>query len=135
MIGLCCLNVPFTRLIRQVAARFQQSYNTSKTQSRSVEPLLFQKFSDFQSLYGKKNASTYKQLFGHQLRQVHGCSTSAANALMDRFGTTASFMKFLSTTEKGYVLVSVLTLFVHITTEFMIYDDCLENDREYAKER
>jgi hypothetical protein len=53
---------------------------------------LYQSYADFQATYSKKGASTNGQLFGHQLRQVHGCSTSAAATLMDKYGTTVRFM-------------------------------------------
>lgn len=55
----------------------------------------YQSFSEFQSFYGKKAASTNRQLFGHQLRQIQGCSTGAALALMSKYGTTANFMDSL----------------------------------------
>ena len=52
----------------------------------------YQSFAEFQSIYGKKAAATNRQLFGHQLRQIQGCSTSAALMLMNKYGTTARFM-------------------------------------------
>ena len=76
---------------RQTCRRFK-----TKNQSETAHELLFQTFASFQQSYNKKTASNYQQLFGHQLRQVYGCSTSAANALMSKFGTLANFMQYLT---------------------------------------
>jgi hypothetical protein len=57
---------------------------------------VYQPFKEFQSMYRKKAAlGTMRQLFGHQLRQVQGCSTSVAATLMNKYGTTARFMQEL----------------------------------------
>jgi hypothetical protein len=68
---------------RQVENRFRRLHAANST---------YQPFKEFQSMYGKKSAATVGQLFGHQLRQIQGCSTSVAVTLMDRYGTTAKFM-------------------------------------------
>jgi hypothetical protein len=73
----------FDRFNRQVENRFRRLHAANST---------YQPFKEFQSMYGKKSASTVGQLFGHQLRQIQGCSTSVAVTLMDRYGTTARFM-------------------------------------------
>ena len=57
----------------------------------------YQTFGEFQSMYSKKAAATNRQLFGHQLRQIQGCSTSVALTLMNKYGTTARFMDELKT--------------------------------------
>jgi len=72
-------------LHKQVERRFQQ-------QQRAAGEHHYQTFAEFQSLYGKKAAATNRQLFGHQLRQIQGCSTSVALTLMNKYGTTARFM-------------------------------------------
>jgi len=68
-----------------------------QVQSRFVKMLslghpAYQPFQQYQQMYVKQGASTNKQLFGFQLRQIHGCSTAVAMTLMDRYGTTANFM-------------------------------------------
>ena len=74
---------------------------TAATVATTSSSPTYQSFAEFQSLYGKKVAGTNKQLFGHQLRQVQGCSTAVAQALMQRYHTTARFideMQLLGTT-------------------------------------
>eukprot|EP01034_Spumella_vulgaris_P028584 gene28584-35467_t len=83
-----CMEHTITSLIAlhwQVVRRFR----------KAPADQLYQTFPNFQKLYGKKSASTYGQLFGHQLRQVQGCSKHAALALMREFGTTSNFVSEL----------------------------------------
>eukprot|EP01036_Dinobryon_divergens_P026834 gene26834-35526_t len=68
--------------------------------------------STFQESFGKKAASTCREVFGAQLRQVRGCSVPMSLALMNEFGTAANFVeqmkdmdrkqaeKFISTMKK-----------------------------------
>jgi hypothetical protein len=61
----------------------------------------YQRLSDFKQLYTKKTAHNYSQLFGHQLRQIHGCSPSVATAMMTRFGTTVGLFRYLEQTPRS----------------------------------
>jgi hypothetical protein len=70
--------------LRQVELRFRRCLDTS-----------YQRFSQYQALYGKKAAATNGQLFGHTLRQVHGCSAAAAQSLMRKYYTVARFVDSL----------------------------------------
>jgi hypothetical protein len=80
---------------------------------------MYQPFPQFQQMYMKQGASTNKQLFGFQLRQIHGCSTAVAMTLMEIYGTTANFMhelhkmgplraEVITTTTSYFVLVAVV---------------------------
>jgi hypothetical protein len=70
-----------------VERRFQREHSDGS---------VYQPFKEFQAMYRKKAAlGTMRQLFGHQLRQVQGCSTAIAATLMNRYGTTARFMQEL----------------------------------------
>lgn len=66
----------------------------------------FQTFRNFQRLWGKRSASDYRQLFGHQLRQIQGCSKYVALALMREYGTTSNFVKQLELMGKLTAVVS-----------------------------
>lgn len=79
---------------RQVERRFRREHSAGS--SSSASSCRYQLYAEFQSMYGKKCASTHRQLFGHQLRQISGCSTAVAVTLMNRFGTTARFMDELA---------------------------------------
>lgn len=68
---------------RQVQRRFIKALPSCR---------MYQPFPQFQQMYMKQGASTNKQLFGFQLRQIHGCSTAVAMTLMEIYGTTANFM-------------------------------------------
>ena len=70
-------------------------------------------------MYGKKSASTFRQLFGHQLRQIHGCSTAIAATLIDRFGTTARFMQEIDC--MGQVRAEVSYIHVHTYTNIYVH--------------
>ena len=85
-------------------ARFHRQY------TQNPEAVSYQSYSEFQNLYGKKNASTQRQLFGHQLRQIHGCSTSIAVTLMNKYHTTARFMEELKILGEYKAEVSVLNV-------------------------
>lgn len=87
-------------LHKQVERRFQQQLAAGDHH--------YQTFGEFQSLYGKKAAATNRQLFGHQLRQIQGCSTSVALTLMNKYGTTARFMDELKIL--GWTKAQVKTL-------------------------
>ncbi len=80
---------------------------------------MYQPFPQFQQMYMKQGASTNKQLFGFQLRQIHGCSTAVAMTLMEIYGTTANFMhelhkmgplraEVITTTTSYFVLIAVV---------------------------
>jgi len=73
-------------LHRQVEKRFER---------RNPETATYQPFQQFQTMYGKKAAATNRQLFGHMLRQISGCSVPTALALMNEYGTTARFIQEL----------------------------------------
>jgi hypothetical protein len=75
----------------------------------------YQTFPNFQKLYGKKSASTYGELFGHQLRQVSGCSKFAALALMREYGTTNRFVKELD--RMGKMLATVFSFYILASSE------------------
>jgi hypothetical protein len=86
---------------RQVEKRFKDQYESQKANNSFQHPSrMYRLLSDFQFLFSKKPASTFKDLFGYQLRQINGVSVSTANALMNKFGTTAKFMQYLRSTDR-----------------------------------
>ncbi len=66
----------------------------------------FQTFPNYQKLWGKRSATTYRQQFGHQVRQVLGCSKFVALALMKEFGTTSNFVQQLEMMGRSTAIVS-----------------------------
>mmetsp|Transcript_11818 Transcript_11818/g.17742 ORF Transcript_11818/g.17742 Transcript_11818/m.17742 type:complete len:141 (-) Transcript_11818:196-618(-) len=54
----------------------------------------------FQRTWTKRPASSAREVFGAQLRQIRGCSVAASLAIMNRFGTTAGFVAALRGMER-----------------------------------
>jgi hypothetical protein len=93
--------------------RLKSSFKESSLSSPlAVTPPQYCSYDDFQEFYCKKSASTFRELFGFQLRQIHGCSGSTVNTLMKKFGTTASFMKYLRSNDRTAVEVNSYFFFL-----------------------
>jgi len=74
---------------RQVVRRYR----------RGLSGGVLQSFSDFQKAWGRRNATTVGELFGMQLRQVPGCSSTVSKAIVDKYGTLYSLMKRINEAE------------------------------------
>ncbi|KAJ1426274.1 hypothetical protein B484DRAFT_397640 [Ochromonadaceae sp. CCMP2298] len=105
------MNVLRTRSLDHTLASLQCLHRQVELRFRRCLDTPYQRFSQYQALYGKKAAATNGQLFGHTLRQVHGCSAAAAQSLMRKYCTVARFvdsLKLMGPMKAEYVLSNVV---------------------------
>jgi hypothetical protein len=57
-------------------------------------------FAYYQREFRSQSVDSLQQLFGQQLRQIAGCSAAAAHALVQRYGTLASFIRHLRSMDR-----------------------------------
>lgn len=83
-------SIAFLRtLFRQVSHYFAEQLRPTSVLAPAVS---FMSLRRFQELYRARSADNLSELFGQQLRQIHGCGASAAHAIVSRYGTLAHFV-------------------------------------------
>lgn len=83
-------SIAFLRtLFRQVSHDFAEQLRPSPVAAPAA---IFLSLRRYQELYRARSADNLSELFGQQLRQIHGCGASAAHAIVSRYGTLAHFV-------------------------------------------
>lgn len=83
-------SIAFLRtLFRQVSHDFAEQLRPLPA---AAPVAFFMSLRRYQELYRARSADNLSELFGQQLRQIHGCGASAAHAIVSRYGTLAHFV-------------------------------------------
>jgi hypothetical protein len=75
-----------------IAAANASGSDTTWDNATPSDTKQFMSFKQYQERYRARSADNLSELFGQQLRQIHGCGASTAHAIVCRYGTLAHFV-------------------------------------------
>lgn len=98
-----------------IAAANASGSDTTWDNATPSDTKQFMSFKQYQERYRARSADNLSELFGQQLRQIHGCGASTAHAIVCRYGTLAHFVWHLRSIGRINALVSDTRRDFHIS--------------------